>query len=458
MNGLDETTLAALTPGSSPWRMRAGKVTDVIGTLVRATGVDVRCGDFCELRTRDGALLQLAEAVGFQGDKVLLMPLAGTAGLSRSTLVVDTGRPLQVRVGPGLLGRVVDVLGKPIDGKGAVPWASTVDLMRPPPGPMERPMIGTPLVTGIRCVDALATIGEGQRMGIFAPAGTGKSTLMSMFARGASCDVNVITLIGERGREVREFIERVLGPEGMARSVVVCATSDRSAVERSKAAYVGTAVAEYFRDQGMKVLLMMDSLTRFARAQREIGLAAGEPPTRRGFPPSVFAELPRLLERAGRTEKGSITALYTILSEDETSGDPIAEEVRSILDGHLLLSRSIAARNRYPAIDVLNSLSRVMGDVVPRHHAQQAAQVRRLMSRYQEVETLLRIGEYKAGSDPLADEAIAKNDAINDFLGQAVESVEPYARTLRSLAALGAGPNGGMTGGMTGGLDGRLNP
>lgn len=424
--------------GASPWRMRAGKVTDVVGTMVRATGVDPRCGDFCELRSHDGVLLQLAETVGFLGDKVLLMPLGGTAGLSRSTQVVETGLPLQVRVGPGLLGRVVDVLGEPIDGKGPVAYDGTVDLMRPPPGPMARPMIDEPLATGIRCVDALTTLGEGQRMGIFAPAGTGKSTLMSMFARGASCDVNVITLIGERGREVREFIERVLGPEGMARSVVVCATSDRSAVERSKAAFVGTAVAEYYRDQGMKVLLMMDSLTRFARAQREIGLAAGEPPTRRGFPSSVFAELPRLLERAGRSEKGSITGLYTILSEDETSGDPIAEEVRSILDGHLLLSRAIAARNRYPAIDVLASLSRVMSDIVPRQHGQQAGHIRRLMSRYQEVETLLRIGEYKAGSDPVADEAIQKNDAINAFLGQRVDAVEPYHGTMRALAGLNA--------------------
>lgn len=280
------------------------------------------------------------------------------------------------------------------------------------------------------------TLGEGQRMGIFAPAGTGKSTLMSMFARGAQCDVNVITLIGERGREVREFIERVLGPEGMARSVVVCATSDRSAVERAKAAHVGTAVAEYFRDQGYKVLLMMDSLTRFARAQREIGLAAGEPPTRRGFPPSIFAELPRLLERAGKSELGSITALYTILAEDDSGSDPIAEEVRSILDGHLVLSRAIAAKNRYPAIDVLGSLSRVMNDIMPADQIQQAGHIRRLLSRYQEIETLLRIGEYKAGSDPIADEAIEKNEALNAFLNQPVNLSESFQATVQALQEL----------------------
>lgn len=414
----------------------AGKVSEVVGTLLKATGLDVRCGDLCELRTRDGAFLQNAEVVGFSRDQAVLVPFMGTTGLSRSTLVVGTGRPLQVRVGPGLLGRVVDVMGWPIDGGPELVFEETVDLMCDAPGPMARPLIDEPMTTGIRCVDALMTLGEGQRMGIFAPAGAGKSTLMSMFARGAQCDVNVITLIGERGREVREFVERVLGPEGMARSVVVCATSDRSAVERAKAAHVGTAVAEYFRDRGCKVLLMMDSLTRFARAQREIGLAAGEPPTRRGFPPSIFAELPRLLERAGRSERGSITALYTVLAEDDSGSDPIAEEVRSILDGHLVLSRAIAAKNHYPAIDVLASLSRVMNDIVHSEHSRRAGHVRRLLSRYQEVDTLLRIGEYKAGSDPVADEAINKIDALNAFLSQSVTKQESFDGTLVKLQSL----------------------
>jgi ATP synthase in type III secretion protein N len=416
--------LMAMTEPVLHWKpslANAGKVSSVIGTLVRATGLDCVCGELCELRDRAGVLLQYAEVVGFSDEHALLMPLSGTTGLSRSTLVLGTGAPLQVRVGPALLGRVVDVMGQPIDGKGDVVCHERRSIQSPPPVPMARPMISQALATGVRCVDALLTLGEGQRMGVFAPAGTGKSTLMSMFARGASCDVNVIALIGERGREVREFVERVLGPEGMRRSVVVCATSDRSAVERAKAAYVGTTVAEYFRDQGCKVLLMMDSLTRFARAQREIGLAAGEPPTRRGFPPSVFAELPRLLERTGLSTQGSITALYTILAEDESGTDPIAEEVRGILDGHMMLSREIAAKNHYPAIDVLSSLSRVMSEITGPEHQAAAAHVRRLLSRYQEVETLLRIGEYKPGSDSLADEAIAKYDSLQAFLAQPVD-------------------------------------
>jgi len=339
-------------------------------------------------------------------------------------------------VGRALLGRVVDVMGQPIDGRGAVLTTEERSMMCAPPAPMDRPMISMPLVTGVRCVDALLTLGEGQRMGIFAPAGTGKSTLLSMFARGARCDVIVIALIGERGREVREFVERVLGPEGMRRSVVVCATSDRSSVERAKAAHVGTAVAEYFRDQGCKVLLMMDSVTRFARAQREIGLAAGEPPTRRGFPPSLFAELPRLLERPGLSQRGSITALYTILAEDDSGSDPVAEEVRGILDGHMVLSREIAARNQYPAIDVLGSLSRVMGEVVDKQHQRAAGHVRRLLSRYHEVETLVRIGEYKSGSDPQTDEAIAKHAQVLELLEQPVDQVVDFYDTMDMLEAL----------------------
>lgn len=420
----------------SPAPLRAGKIAEVVGTLVRATGLEAVVGELCELRERSGALLQYAEVVGFSRDQTLLMPMGGSAGLSRSTLVVGTGRPLQVRVGPALLGRVVDVLGEPLDGRGPVPTIATLSMMRAPPAPMERPMIDTPFITGVRCVDTMLTLGEGQRMGIFAPAGTGKSTLLSMFARGSQCDVNVIALIGERGREVREFVERVLGPEGMRRSVVVCATSDRSSVERAKAAHVGTAIAEYFRDQGMRVLLMMDSVTRFARAQREIGLAAGEPPTRRGFPPSIFAELPRLLERPGRSALGSITALYTILAEDDSGSDPVAEEVRGILDGHMVLSREIAARNHYPAIDVLASLSRVMSEVADREHVRAAGHVRRLLSRWREVETLVRFGEYKSGSDPLADEAIAKHPQIEAFLAQPVDEVVDFYDSMDQLGML----------------------
>jgi len=280
-------------------------------------------------------------------------------------------------------------------------------------------------------------LAEGQRMGIFAPAGVGKSTLLGMLARGTECDVNVIVLIGERGREVREFIEQILGEEGMRRSVLVCATSDRSSVERAKAAHVGTAIAEYFRDQGLRVLLMMDSLTRFARAQREIGLAAGEPPTRRGFPPSVFAELPRLLERAGMSATGSITALYTVLAEDESGNDPVAEEVRGILDGHLILSRDIAARNRYPAIDILNSLSRVMTQVAPADHCASAGRMRQLLAKYNEVETLLQMGEYKEGSDAVADTAVQWNGWMEDFLRQRTDEWCSPDETYRLLSEVG---------------------
>ena len=282
----------------------------------------------------------------------------------------------------------------------------------------------------------MITLGEGQRMGIFAPAGVGKSTLMGMLARGTQCDISVIALIGERGREVREFIEIIMGKEGMARSVVVCATSDRSSIERAKAAHVATAIAEYFRDRGLRVLLMMDSLTRFARAQREIGLAAGESPARRGYPPSVFAEIPRLLERTGMGAKGSITALYTVLAEDDSGSDPIAEEVRGILDGHLILSRKIAARNQYPAIDVLGSLSRVMSQIVPKDHQAANGGLRKLMAKYDEMELLIQMGEYKPGNDAFADEAVRKHGAIREFLNQATSDLRPIEQTVAELQAL----------------------
>jgi ATP synthase in type III secretion protein N len=347
---------------------------------------------------------------------------------------VGTGKPLSVPVGPQLLGRVISGLGEPIDGLGPIVCDDSRPVFADPPDPMSRAMIERPLPTGIKIIDGLMTLGEGQRMGIFAPAGVGKSTLMGMLARGAQCDVSVIALIGERGREVREFIEFILGPEGMARSVVICATSDRSSIERAKAAYVATAVAEHFRDQGQRVLLMMDSLTRFARAQREIGLAAGEPPARRGFPPSVFAELPRLLERTGMGRIGSITALYTVLAEDESGGDPIAEEVRGILDGHMILSRRIAAKNQYPAIDVLASLSRVMSQVVPAAHADAAGALRNLMAKYDEVEMLLQVGEYQAGNDPVADIAIERAGEVRAFLNQRTSDLMGYDEILGQLA------------------------
>ncbi|WDK30691.1 type III secretion system ATPase SctN [Xanthomonas campestris] len=426
-----ERELAALAFGR-----RYGKVVEVIGTMLKVAGVQVSLGEVCELRQRDGTLLQRAEVVGFSRTLALLAPFGELVGLSRQTRVIGLGRPLAVPVGSALLGRVLDGLGEPADGQGPLAGDDWVQIQAQAPDPMRRRLIEQPLPTGVRIVDGLMTLGEGQRMGIFAAAGVGKSTLMGMFARGTQCDVNVIVLIGERGREVREFIEMILGPDGLARSVVVCATSDRSSIERAKAAYVGTAIAEYFRDRGMRVLLMMDSLTRFARAQREIGLAAGEPPTRRGFPPSVFAELPRLLERAGMGETGSITAFYTVLAEDDTGSDPIAEEVRGILDGHLILSREIAARNQYPAIDVLGSLSRVMSQIVSAEQRQYAGQLRRLLAKHNEVETLLQVGEYRHGSDAVADEAIARIDAIRDFLSQPTDQLSDYDTILEQLAGV----------------------
>jgi type III secretion protein N (ATPase) len=415
---------------------RAGKVLEVIGTLIKVGGIDVKLGELCELRAPDGALLQYAEVVGFTRDIALLSPFSRLGEISRATRVVGLGRPLSMPVGDCLLGRVIDSLGNPIDGQGPIESEESRPIFADPPDPMSRQLIEQPLATGVRVVDAMMTLAEGQRMGVFAPAGVGKSTLLGMFARGAQCDVTVIALIGERGREVREFIEFILGPEGMARSVVVCATSDRSSIERAKAAYAATAIAEYFRDQGRRVLLMMDSLTRFARAQREIGLAAGEPPARRGFPPSIFAELPRLLERAGMGAVGSITALYTVLAEDESGSDPIAEEVRGILDGHMILSREIAAKNQYPAIDVLGSLSRVMPQVVSKEYLKASSRVRELLAKYREVEMLLQIGEYQQGGNALADEAIAKIDEIRAFLCQSTEDYADPEQTAAHLFAL----------------------
>ncbi|WP_025597670.1 type III secretion system ATPase SctN [Burkholderia sp. WSM2230] len=421
---------------------RTGKVLEVIGTLVKVAGLDVTLGELCELRAANGELLQHAEVIGFTRDVALLSPFSRLADISRSTRVVGLGRSLTVPVGDALLGRVIDSLGEPIDGLGPLDTTEERPVFANPPSPMSRRMIDTPLATGVRVVDGMMTLAEGQRMGIFAPAGVGKSTLLGMFARGAQCDVAVIALIGERGREVREFVELILGPEGMARSVVVCATSDRSSIERAKAAYVATAIAEHFRDRGQRVLLMMDSLTRFARAQREIGLAAGEPPARRGFPPSIFAELPRLLERAGMGEHGSITALYTVLAEDESGNDPIAEEVRGIVDGHMILSREIAARNQYPAIDVLASLSRVMPQVMTPDYVRAAARLRELLAKHREVELLLQIGEYQPGGNPLADEAIRKIDAIRAFFNQTTHETAAPQDTEAQLFQLAQPANG----------------
>ncbi|WP_048439662.1 type III secretion system ATPase SctN [Caenimonas sp. SL110] len=417
-----------------------GRVIQVVGTIVKAVVPSVKIGEVCILRNPIDGQETLAEVVGFAKGTALLMPSTGTHGISGDTEVIPTGKEQVVPVGRALLGRVLDGLGQPLDEdtKGPLPAMAHYPVYADAPDPMKRRLIDMPLSLGVRALDGLLTCGEGQRMGIFAAAGGGKSTLMGMLVKGADVDVTVVALIGERGREVREFLEHELGEEGMKRSVIVCATSDKSAMERARAAFVATAIAEYFRDQGLKVLLLMDSVTRFARAQREIGLAAGEPPTRRGFPPSVFATLPRLMERAGMNEKGSITAMYTVLVEGDDMTEPVADETRSILDGHIILSRKLGAANHYPAIDVLASASRVMNALISPQHREAAGTIRELMSKYQDIELLLKVGEYRKGSDRIADIAIEKHEAIRNFLRQRTDVYVGWEETLQQLRSLAA--------------------
>lgn len=410
-----------------------GKVIQVTGTLIRALAPGVQVGELCRLRRPGGQPELLAEVIGLQQDQALLAPLGDMQGLCTRTEVCPTGGMHRIGVGEHLLGTVLDGLGNPLDGSAPATPQAWYPVYQDAPSPLSRKLVDTPLSLGVRCIDGLLTCAQGQRTGIFAPAGGGKSTLLATLLRNAEADVIVLALIGERGREVREFIHHELGEHGLRRAVLVVATSDRPAMERARAAFVATSVAEYFRDQGNKVLLLMDSLTRFARAQREIGLAAGEPPTRRGFPPSVFAQLPRLLERAGQSAKGSITALYTVLVEGDDLNEPIAEETRSILDGHIVLSQALAAANHYPAIDVLRSVSRVMHQVVSPEHRAAAGRLREWMARYEEVELLLRIGEYTQGQDPLADQAISKREAIRAWLCQPSEENVSLRQSLDQL-------------------------
>lgn len=414
-----------------------GRVRKVVGTIIHASVPNVQVGEIVDLITRQTAQRLAAECVGFLDDEALLAPIGETQGISPRTEVRRTGHVQSVAVGPGLLGRVIDGMGAFIDGK-TLPFEPEAHypVYQDPPNPMRRRIIDAPLSLGIRALDGLLTCGEGQRMGIFAAAGGGKSTLLSMLVKGAAVDVTILALIGERGREVREFIEHDLGPEGLARAIIVCATSDRSSMERAKAAFVATAIAEYFRDQGQRVLFLMDSVTRFARAQREIGLAAGEPPTRRGFPPSVFANLPKLMERVGMNDRGSITALYTVLVEGDDMNEPVADETRSILDGHIVLSRKLGAANHYPAIDILASKSRVMGAVTSREHRAMAGQVNAWLAAYADVELLVKVGEYKPGNDPESDRAIEKYKPINAFLQQRTDEFDSFDTTLRKLEAL----------------------
>ncbi|HOQ88936.1 MAG TPA: FliI/YscN family ATPase [Candidatus Hydrogenedentes bacterium] len=394
-----------------------GKIVEVTGLSIQATGPSARIGELCAACPEGGAPVML-EVVGFRNDRLLLMPLGAMDGLSPGTPLRVTGAFRTVDVGPGLIGRVLGSLGQPIDNGPPIAAVERASLIKPPPPPMARARITEPFVTGIRAIDECITCGKGQRVGIMAGSGIGKSKLIGMMARNTRADVNVIALIGERGREVREFLENDLGEEGLRRSVVVVATSDEPPLLRISGAYVATAVAEWFRDQGMDVLLLMDSVTRFAMAQREVGLAVGEPPATRGYPPSVFALLPRLLERAGKAERGTITGFYAVLVEADDLNDPVGDAVRSILDGHVALSRALASRGQYPAIDVLESVSRCMIDVVPPEHMELATQLRKHLAVYRDAEDLINIGAYAQGSNPDIDEAIRVNPAIRAFLTQ----------------------------------------
>lgn len=414
-----------------------GKVTQVIGLIIESEGPEVKVGDLCNVYAGEiNSKPVHAEVVGFKGNKVLLMPLGEMSGIGPGCEVRTTGRPLMVKVGHKLLGRILDGLGNPIDGKGPLEWDAEYPIYNSPPNPVTRPRIKEHIATGVRVIDGLLTFGKGQRVGIFAGSGVGKSTLMGMIARNTTAQINVIALVGERGRELRDFIESDLGTEGLKRSVVVCATSDQAALVRMKGAYVGTAVAEYFRDQGYDVMFMMDSVTRFAMAQREVGLAVGEPPATRGYTPSVFAMLPKLLERSGTSVRGSVTAIYTVLVEGDDMNEPIADTVRSILDGHIVLSRGIAAQNRYPSVDVLESVSRLFTEVTDKEHQQSAGNLRKVLATYKEKEDLINIGAYKDGTNPDVDYAKKMIKKVYEFLCQNKTEPTVYQETIDKLIDL----------------------
>jgi flagellum-specific ATP synthase len=414
-----------------------GRVTKVVGLVIEGYSPSTPVGDICEIHPRSGDSSIKAKVVGFRDDKVLLMPMGEIGGLNAGSIIVSKGEKTVCRIGEGLLGRVIDGLGNPIDGKGPIADAKEYETYRKPINPLLRKRIKEPLDLGIRAINGLLTCGKGQRIGIMAGSGVGKSVLMGMMARYTSADVNVIALIGERGREVNEFIEKDLKEEGLKRSVVVVATSDQPPLVRTSGAFTATAIAEYFREKGHDVLLMMDSVTRFAMAQREIGLAIGEPPTTRGYTPSVFAVLPKLLERAGTCEgDGSITGLYTVLVEGDDMNEPVADAVRSILDGHIVLSRDIAARGHYPAIDVLASASRVMIDIVSDRHRKAAQRLISILAEYRKAEDLINIGAYKSGSNPQVDYAISKIGEINRYLRQDVYERVAMEDSIGSLISL----------------------
>ena len=409
----------------------SGRVIQVLGLTIQAIGLDCQIGEVCEIRTSRESLL--SEVVGFQEDRVLLMPLGDMQGIQPGSAVYPIYKSFRTPVGMPLLGRVLDGLGQPIDSGPSLEGIDRVSTNNNPPPPLSRPPIKDPLVTGVRVIDGMLTCGKGQRMGIFAGSGVGKSTLMGTIARSSRSDVSVIALVGERGREVREFLERDLGEDGLARSVVVVSTSDQPALVRLKAAFVAMTIAEHFRDNGMDVTFLMDSVTRFAMAQREVGLAIGEPPASKGYTPSVFALLPRLLERAGASDKGTITGFFTVLVEGDDFNEPICDAARGILDGHIILSRTLAARNHYPAIDVLNSVSRVMPAVTNREHIQMAATARKHLATYEKARDLVNIGAYVSGSDAEIDQALQVLPALTSFLQQENKDVSSFEDTLHKL-------------------------
>ncbi len=413
-----------------------GRVIRVVGLIIESEGPIVQLGEHCYIKMVNSDKKIDAEVVGFNEDRILLMPLGEMSGIGHGCEVIATGRQLSIPTSKAVLGRVLDGLGRPMDGKGNIEADKYMALDKDPPNPFHRKRISEPLNVGVRAIDSVLTCGKGQRIGIFAGSGVGKSTLLGMIARNSSADINVIGLVGERGREVRDFIERDLGEEGLKKSVVIVATSDQPALVRLKGAMTATAIAEYFRDQGKNVMLMMDSLTRFAMAQREVGLAVGEPPATRGYTPSVFAKLPRLLERTGNSDKGTITGLYTVLVDADDMNEPVADAVRGILDGHIILSRAMAAKNHFPAIEVLGSVSRVMNEIVEKGHLDNASRLREILALYRDVEDLINIGAYKKGSNPKIDYAISKIDAVNGFLKQGVNeksSLESAIAGMRKL-------------------------
>lgn len=422
--------------GEKSYIKKLGRVVKLVGLTIEALGPDASLNDLCVITSHENPNQKVhAEVVGFQERKVLLMPYGNVEGIGPGAIVENTGEPLRVPVGDQMLGQVLDGLGNTLDGE-VIAASEYYSVEAEPPDPMAREIISEVLPLGVKAVDGLITVGKGQRIGIFAGSGVGKSTLLGMFARNTKADINVIALIGERGREVREFIERDLGTEGMKRSIVVVATSDKPALIRKKAAKTATAMAEYFRDQGKDVLLMMDSLTRFSMAQREIGLASGEPPVSRGYPPSVYSEMPKLLERAGNAAVGSITGLYTVLVDGDDFNEPITDTARSILDGHIMLSRGLAHKNHYPAIDVMQSISRVMSQVAASEQKQMAGRLKNVMATYHEAEDLINIGAYKAGSNKSIDYAIEKIDAVNEFLMQDVNEKYTFDEVLMQLKAI----------------------